>query len=201
MLIWCVAFPVSGILITFIFKEQIKTEDKRNLKFMKKLFLTLAVALALTSCHKDEKANSNQNSGEKPDKEQAKADILALEDHYMASVNANQIDSLNHYYADDARSYMFGKPVVAGKAAILEGMKAETSKMPKDIKMSVTPTEFLIANDGKQAVEIGSYQFTGADGHSLNSGHYFGYFEKREGKFVCVREMVTADAPVKPITQ
>ena len=46
-------------------------------------------------------------------------------------------------------------------------------------------------------VEIGSWTEMSPAGAEVNKGHYMSYFQKRDGKYVCVRDMNVTSNPAK----
>jgi ketosteroid isomerase-like protein len=126
------------------------------------------------------------------DKEQVKAEIQALENHFALIYNNRNADSLT-YYADDAVSYFVGQKPVVGKAAIHKFIEDELLDFPKGAKMSFETVEVYVANDGKYVLEIGAYKQVDPAGQVLNSGHYFSLFEKRDGKYYCIRDMANSN--------
>lgn len=122
------------------------------------------------------------------DNEQIKIEIQAVEDAFAAVYNTGNIDSLS-YYADDATSYFSGKMPLEGKEAIHQSIKEELANFNKGDKISFETKEVYVANDGKHVMEIGAYKFVDSTGAKLRSGNYFSLFEKRDGKYKCVRDM------------
>ena len=47
-------------------------------------------------------------------------------------------------------------------------------------------------------VEIGSWTEVDSSGAEVNKGHYMSYFQKRDSKYVCVRDMSVSSMPAKP---
>ena len=130
------------------------------------------------------------------DNEQIKIEIQAVEDAFAAVYNTGNIDSLS-YYADDATSYFSGKMPLEGKEAIHQSIKEELANFNKGDKISFETKEVYVANDGKHVMEIGAYKFVDSTGAKLRSGNYFSLFEKRDGKYKCVRDMGNSE-PSEP---
>ena len=130
------------------------------------------------------------------DNEQIKIEIQAIEDAFAAVYNTGNIDSLS-YYADDATSYFSGKMPLEGKEAIHQSIKEELANFNKGDKISFETKEVYVANDGKHVMEIGAYKFVDSTGAKLRSGNYFSLFEKRDGKYKCVRDMGNSE-PSEP---
>jgi len=127
------------------------------------------------------------------DKEQIKTEIQAIENAFAEVYNTGNIDAVT-YYADDATSYFNGKLPIVGKEAIHQSMKEELAGFGKGDKIAFETKEVYVANDGKHVMEIGAFQFTDSTGTKLRSGNYFSLFEKRDGKYVCIRDMGNSDS-------
>jgi len=129
------------------------------------------------------------------DKEQIKKEIQAKEDEFAATYNSGELKSIG-YYADDAISYYQHKKPLVGKQAISEFLKADLGANSNVI--SFKTTEVFVSNDGNQVVESGAYTVTDSVKKTvINSGNYLSLFEKRDGKYVCVRDMSASDMEVK----
>jgi len=125
------------------------------------------------------------------DKEQIKKEIQAIEDKFSEIYTHRNADSLT-YYADDAVSYFVGQEPLVGKAAIYQFIAEELKDFPEGSKIINTTLEVYIFEDGNNVGEIGEYKRVDSTGMVLQSGHYFSFFAKRNGKYVCTRDMATA---------
>ena len=128
------------------------------------------------------------------DKEQIKKEIQAKEDEFASVFNSGETKNIG-YYADDAISFSQNKPALVGKAAIVEYYKANLDSLSQN-KISFTTNEVFVQNDGSLVVEIGYYKLVDPAGTLVNSGNYISIFEKRDGKYVCIRDMSTSDMPL-----
>lgn len=129
-----------------------------------------------------------------PDKDQIKTELQAMEDSYAQNMMAKTPEKIV-YYADDAVSYSQNKPPMMGKEAILKGMKDDSAGAPKGMKVAFKTNDVFPSSDGNQVVEIGSYQVCDSTNVVKFSGNYFSVFEKKDGKYVCVRDIATSDKP------
>jgi ketosteroid isomerase-like protein len=125
------------------------------------------------------------------DKELIKAEIQAIEDQFAATYNSRNLDSLT-YYADSAISYFSGERPIVGKAAIHEHIANELKNFPAGAKLSFETIEIYVADDGNNVAEIGQYKLTDSTGIPMSRGHYFSFFAKKNGKFVCTRDMTNS---------
>ncbi len=60
-------------------------------------------------------------------------------------------------------------------------------------KISFVTNEVFPSSDGNQVVEIGYYKFINANDSILNSGNYMVLFEKRNERYISVREKSVSD--------
>jgi ketosteroid isomerase-like protein len=126
------------------------------------------------------------------DKEQIKKEIQAKEDEFAATYNAGVLKNIG-YYADDAISFYQNRPPLVGKEEIIEFFKSDLNTNSNKNKLSFKTNEVFVSNDGNQVVEIGFFQVVDSTNTTINRGNYMSLFEKRNGKYVCVRDMSASD--------
>jgi len=159
-----------------------------------RLFGFLAfTALILSACTSPEKKKVIEK--EVLDMEKVKVEIQAMEDAYAAGEKAKDADAVAAYYSDDAMSYSRNKEPLSGKAAIRESIANSIAKDTTG-NYNVYKVVDLFA-EGNTAVEIGSWTEFDSAGNEKENGNYMSYFQKRDGKYICVRDMSTTTAPVK----
>lgn len=128
------------------------------------------------------------------DKDAIKTEIQSIEDAYSTAFNARNADEIT-YYADDAISFSNEKKPLEGKSAIHESIKTELMNFPKGAKISFETKEVHISNDANQVVEIGGYTVKDSTDAKMMSGNFISLFEKKDGKYICIRDMVNSDMP------
>lgn len=128
------------------------------------------------------------------DKEKIKMEIQAIENTFATHYNTKNADSIT-YYADDAKSFFIGRNPITSKDSILEYLTNDIKGIEKGIKFSFTTNEVHISNDGINVTEIGEFKLTDSTGVKIESGNYFSLFEKRNGKYVCIRDMAVSNMP------
>jgi ketosteroid isomerase-like protein len=154
-----------------------------------RLFGFLAfTALILSACATTEKE-------EVLDMEKVRVEIQAMEDAYAAGQKAKDADAVAAYYSDDAISYTRNKQPLSGKAAIRDNIANNIAKDTTE-NYNVFKVVDLFA-EGNTAVEIGSWTEFDSSGNEKENGNYMSYFQKRDGKYICVRDMSTTTSPVK----
>jgi uncharacterized protein (TIGR02246 family) len=137
-----------------------------------------------------------------PAKEAAPLDIAALkteiqakEDAYAAAEKAKDADAIAAYYADDAISYSRNQEPRSGKAAIRESI---AQRIASDTTGSLSTYQVVdLFADGDLLVEIGSFSSKNPAGVETDKGHYLSVFQKRDGKYVCIRDMNVTSLPEK----
>ena len=128
------------------------------------------------------------------DKEQIKKEIQAKENEFAAVYNSGEVKNIG-YYADDATTfYQNAKPLV-GKKAIVDFLTADMESNTN--KISFTTNEVFVCSDGNQVVEVGYFTVVDSTNTTINTGNYMSLFEKRDGKYVCVRDMSASDMPLQ----
>ena len=144
--------------------------------------------LILSSCATPEKVESL-------DMDKVKAEIQAMEDAYAAGEKAKDADAVAAYYSMDAISYGSNKEPLVGQAAIRAKIAGSIAKDTTG-SHNVYKVVDLFA-EGNTAVEIGSWTEIDSTGKEIENGNYMSYFQKRDGKYICVRDMSTTTSPVK----
>ncbi len=154
------------------------------------LFLLILSTIAGCQTKKDTKVSAVI------DTEQIKKEIQAKEDEFAATYNAGEKKSIG-YYAEDAISFSQNNPPLVGKEAIVDYLMANIDSLNKSNKISYTTKEVFVSNDANQVVEIGYYTVVDSANNPVNTGNYMVLFVKRDGKYVCLRDMSASDMPVK----
>ena len=155
-----------------------------------KMGLLSGILMLMISCNSKQEA-STASTSTVIDKEQIKKEIQAKEDAFAELYNTGELRDIG-YYADDATSFFQNRPALVGKEAIVEFLKSAITS--KSDRISFTTKDVFISNDGNQVVEIGYFKVTDST-TTINSGNYMSLFEKRDGKYVCVRDMSASDMP------
>ena len=81
-----------------------------------------------------------------------------------------------------------------GKEAIVSFLKADITSTSD--RISFKTNEVFVSSDGNQVVEIGSFKVVDSVNNPVNTGNYMSLFEKRNGKYVAVRDMSASDIPI-----
>jgi len=149
------------------------------------LFLNVIISLMLACNTKQE-----EPAAVVIDKEQIKKEIQAKEDSFAAVYNSGELRNIG-YYADDATSFFQNRAPLVGKEAIIAFLKADITSNTD--RISFKTNEVFVSNDGNLVVEVGSFKVVDSVNTPINTGNYMTMFEKRNGKYVAVRDMSTSD--------
>jgi ketosteroid isomerase-like protein len=130
------------------------------------------------------------------DKEQIKKEIQAKENEFAETYNSGIAKAIG-YYADDAKTFAQNRAPLVGKAAIVEYLMADINAANKSNTISFTTNEVFVSNDGNMVVEIGHYKVVDSTNTAVNTGNYMSLFEKRNGRYLSVRDMSASDMPAQ----
>jgi ketosteroid isomerase-like protein len=159
-------------------------------KDFSKAVLLVSILSIMISCNSKKEASVTAEI----DKEQVKKEIQAREDAFAEIYNSGQYKNIG-YYADDAISFFPNRPPLIGKEAIITLFTSAVTS--KSDKISFNTKDVFVSNDGNQVVEIGYYKVVDSTNTATNTGNYVSLFEKRDGKYVCIRDMSASDMSVQ----
>ncbi len=157
-----------------------------------------ACVLMFSSCQNadKEKAPTTETSvivePVKPDLAKIRAEIQIVENAWAAAQTAKDINALMALYADDAVSMPDGETSISGKVAIQKKQEAEFAKPATYASIAFETVEVFAQGD--IVTEVGKTMYKDADGKTIGSGKYIAVFEKRNGKYLCIREIYNSDS-------
>jgi ketosteroid isomerase-like protein len=166
------------------------------LKFiiMKKAILNAALFGSLTTAILSCNNKKEESADVMIDKAQIKKEIQAKENEFAETYNGGVLKNIG-YYADEATTFFQNRPPLVGKEAIVEYLASDVKSNSN--KISFQTNEVFVSKDGVQVVEVGYYKVVDTTGNPVNTGNYMSLFEKRDGKYVCVRDMSASDMMVE----
>lgn len=127
------------------------------------------------------------------DKEQIKQEIQAKENAFAEVYNSGELKNIG-YYADDAVTFFQNRAPLVGKDSIVAYLKSDLKANSN--KITFITKEVFVSNDGEQVVETGYYSVVDSTNTPINTGNYMSLFVKRDGKYVCLRDMSATDMPL-----
>ncbi len=162
-------------------------------------FATACVALAILtiSCTKtvEETTEAATQEVAKSDMMDIKAEIQELENGFAKADNERNAAAIAAFYADDAQSLSNNKPTIIGKEALLKDIEAN---MAKRVKGSTIAFDILdVYGDENQVTEVGKSTGKDSTGKVTYTGKYMAIWEKRDGKYVCIRDIGNDDVKEK----
>ena len=166
---------------------------------MKKTILLVtyvSCVLLFTSCQEAEKketpAEVTMAEPAKADLTQIRSQIVAIETAWAAAQNAKDVNALMAMYADDAVSMPDGEPMLTGKAAIKKKQEADFAKPSKYASIAFETMD--VYAQGDVVTEVGKTMYKDAAGKTAGAGKYMAVYEKRDGKYLCIREIYNQDS-------
>jgi uncharacterized protein (TIGR02246 family) len=127
----------------------------------------------------------------KPDLAQIRTEIQAMEDAYAAGLKAKDANAVIAYYADDAVSMVNNAPIAVGRDALLKMAQDDIARDTTNTTVSFETVDIFAAGD--LVVETGKATYKDADGNVKKSGKYMTLFEKRNGKYLAIRDIYNDD--------
>ena len=128
------------------------------------------------------------------EKDQIKKEIQARENEFAEVYNTGELKNIG-YYAEDAISYFQNRAPLVGKEAIIDFLKSDIDSNTNTI--SFVTKEVFPSNDGKQVLEIGYFELMDSANIIINTGNYMTLFEKRNGRYVSVRDMSVSNVTLE----
>jgi uncharacterized protein (TIGR02246 family) len=128
----------------------------------------------------------------KPDMASIKAEIQALENAWAAADNARDADAILAFYSDDAVSMSNNAPISKGKPAIKKEIEEGLAKKAEGETVSYNTLE--VFGDENIVTEIGTAISKDTSGKVIRTGKYMAIWEKRDGKYLCIRDIYNDDA-------
>ena len=127
-----------------------------------------------------------------PDMAALKTEIQALETAWAKADNDRDAAAVAAFYANDAISMENNKPMAVGKDAILKNIETSLAKKEKGATTSYEVME--VFGNENTVTEIGKTIRKDAAGNPTTAGKYMAIWEKRDGKYLCVRDISNEDA-------
>jgi uncharacterized protein (TIGR02246 family) len=117
---------------------------------------------------------------------------------WAAAFNAGDADALAAMYWDDAVLQPPGAPSATGRAAIREFLAADSAAARAAGMTMNIPEAGAVDVSGDLAYEAGTYSVTDSSGATVDTGKYIGVFQKRDGKWLYIRDTWNSDIAPAP---
>jgi ketosteroid isomerase-like protein len=127
----------------------------------------------------------------KPDLAAIRTEIQAKEDAYAAGLKAKDANAVIAYYADDAVSLVNNAPIAVGRDALLKMAQEDIDRDTTNTTVSFEVVDLFASGD--LVVETGKATHKDAEGNVTKTGKYMTLFEKRDGKYLAIRDIYNDD--------
>ena len=124
-----------------------------------------------------------------------KSEIQEQETAWANADNARDVAALATFYSEDAVSMENNKPMLVGNAAIKQSMESWMTKRPKGHTTAYDVMD--VFGDDALATETGKITRKDSTGKVVYTGKYMAIWEKRNGKWICIRDISNDDAVTK----
>ncbi|ADB39892.1 YybH family protein [Spirosoma linguale] len=154
-------------------------------------FAALIIVAAGCNAPTQKQETATEQAAAKPDMAALKAEIQAIETEWASATTAKDINKVISFYADDAVEMNDDEPMQVGKAAIQQSLLKSMEARKAGTTVSFETMD--VYGDGNVVTEVGKTTTTDAAGKVVSAGKYVGIFEKRDGKFICIRDINNED--------
>lgn len=175
---------------------------KNNRNYVRFTVTSVALCLFTIACNapvtetatKSTKDTAMQESV-KPYLASLKAEIQALETAWAQADNARDANAVAAFYADDAVSMSNNRPMIVGRAAIQKDIEEGFVKKAKGATVSYDIMD--VFGGDNTATETGKIVVKDSTGKVTYTGKYMAVWEKRDGKYICIRDISNDDVKEK----
>jgi uncharacterized protein (TIGR02246 family) len=119
--------------------------------------------------------------------------VHAVNVSWFKAYNARDVDAISALYADDAVLSAPGAPSARGAAAIKEAFRKDMAAATKAGIANNAGTSDEIGVSGDLAWEWNTYSAAVKSGKVVEKGKYVTVFERRNGKWVIIRDIWNSD--------
>jgi uncharacterized protein (TIGR02246 family) len=151
--------------------------------------------LLFAACQQAPEPKPAVQEAPKPDMAKVKAEIQAVNNAWAAASNARDAAAILAFYADDAISMNDDKPMMVGKAAITKDSETWFAKSKEGSTVSYETMD--VFGDETRVTEIGKITTKDAAGKVTYTGKYMAVWEKRDGKWLTIRDISNDDEKEK----
>lgn len=141
------------------------------------------------------KPDSRETAMEKANPAKLKDEIQALETSWSNADNARDVNTVAAFYSDDAVSLSNNQPMLTGNAAIKKDVEATIAKRAKGTTVSYEVMDVYGCDN--YATEVGKTIRKDSTGKIISNGKYMAIWEKRDNKWVCIRDINNEDVKEK----
>ncbi len=174
----------------------------KKMNFFKLAVLGVAMSVFVVGCNsqpeqktKNEPVITEEPVVAKADMASIKAEIQGLENDWATADNARDATAISAFYSDDAISMSNNAPMIKGRAAIQKDIEDGMSKRAQGETVDYKTLE--VFGDENTVTEIGTGIHKDASGKVIRTGKYMAIWEKRDGKYICIRDIYNTDAKEK----
>ena len=152
-------------------------------------------AVLMIGCNTTETKPAEAAAPTAPDMGKVKTEIQTLENSWAAADNAGDAKTLATFYADDAVALSNNKPMISGKDAILKNMEEGMAKKVRGVTVAYDVLD--VFGDENTVTEVGKTTRKDSTGKVTYTGKYMAIWVKRDGKYLCIRDISNDDVKEK----
>ena len=163
----------------------------------KNVVLVVAGVLALTGCARSGPPATDAATDAAADE----AAIRAAGAAWFTAYTAGDVDALAALYADDAVVSVPGAPAARGSAAVREALAKDVAASSGGGFILAQAQQSDVGSSGDLGWEWNTFNVSDKSGAKVDAGKYLTLFERRDGKWLIIRDIWNSDnAPAPPAT-
>ena len=175
----------------------------KKFNFFLTIILCITISGLMIGCNNESKestdasksANVAATSGTNADMSKIKAEIQALETSWSKADNARDTNAVAAFYADDAITMSNNRPSISGKDEIRKDVAVGLTKRKKGATVAYDVMDVFGCEN--TVTETGKITLKDSTGTVYYTGKYMAVWEKRDGKYICVRDISNDDKKEK----
>lgn len=164
---------------------------KKNYFRFAATFIVLSLINLACSSPASKEIEAPQIVESKPDMAAVKREIQEIETAFAAADNTRDVNAVLAFYSEDAITMGSGESMAVGKAAIQKRWEEGFAK--NETANTVAYDVLEVFGDENMVTEIGKSTTKDASGKIISTGKYMAIWEKRDGKYLCIRDISNSD--------
>ena len=163
---------------------------------MRPSMLLPALALSMSACANDGADTTTIDSAAGETAEAAEARIRELDRQWVAAAAAKDTAAIMAFYAPEGR-FMVPNAPAANTPDAIRAAWAGMLGLP-NVSITFEPTDVYVSDDATMAYDVGTYRvsYDGPNGRVEDYGKYLVVWEKLDGEWKAVADMINTDRPL-----
>ena len=125
------------------------------------------------------------------DHAKVKEDITTVTKSWSEAINKKDMEAELALFAEDVKIFPPNRAPEIGKAVVKANMKKNMAQDSTVWSIDFSTNEVFAGGD--HVTELGSWTVSGADGKMMDKGNYITIYEKKDGKYLVIRDIYNSE--------